>query len=303
MVLDNIDQLGPREFLEHVLQTPNSEDWVAKSADRVGMAIGLIFTAIQTSFTGPFYTLLNTYQYITSGLSGCKHDFVLIKDWAQKISDPETKRKVFHIVSTTERLAKNMGLGNVPIHWVDLPDVEAETVSFMNRYFIRINFEIATYSDEEIEFIIAHELAHLQHGDMLKTLALGWLMMGVQLVAFRYLNIKRALGAGAVIRGVGEHIRSHVQIYKEKAADEKAMQVLNSNVGMIKYIHRQLKLNYKIKHISKEEFQQAQPQGDWEKFEYEQDDFTPQGNRRYDFVHPPFTERLAHALSFRPQPS
>lgn len=87
MVLDNIDQLGPREFLERVLQTPNSEDWVAKSADRVGMAVGLIFTAIQTSFTGPFYTLLNTYRYVTSDLSSCEHDFVLIKDGAQTTND------------------------------------------------------------------------------------------------------------------------------------------------------------------------------------------------------------------------
>lgn len=305
MAIEQIDQLEPRKFLDYVLQTPYSEDdWIDEIAHRIAEAVFDVLRAIGAPFICPFFILHRTYQYLSFNFLNAQNGYVLKHDWVEKIPKNAEgliyQQKILHALNMTQRLAKQMGIGPVRILRGKQSQGFADAVSDIHHRFIKLNFDVFTLSEEEIEFLIAHELAHLEHRDIAKRIVFSWVILGLQLIAFRYLNVKRAFGAGMLIWAIGEKVGRTMILHQEKMADERAMQVLNSNVGMVKYMHRDLKMHYKAKHMSKEDYQKIQPDGDFEKIKKSQYKITPQGNYRYDYTHPPMTERLAHALSFQP---
>jgi hypothetical protein len=86
----------------------------------------------------------------------------------------------------------------------------------------------------------------------------------------------------------------------ERAADEKALLIVNSNNGMVQRCYLLLKDYFDLKQTSVEELQEKYPTSDVQELQRHRREITPHGNDRDDDIHPPITERLAHALNFKP---
>ena len=88
---------------------------------------------------------------------------------------------------------------------------------------------------------------------------------------------------------------------QEKQADEGALDFLQTNTGMIKFCYDHLCHSLSIKYSSIEELKKLNPHLSIETIEEIKSKITPIGTGRYDFSHPPQTERLAMALAFVPK--
>jgi Zn-dependent protease with chaperone function len=98
--------------------------------------------------------------------------------------------------------------------------------------------------------------------------------------------------------GIAALFFSSLQRRQEKQADEGALDFLQTNKGMIEFTNDELFQHLQRKHSSNEDLKTWYPEIPEDVIRSE---ITPTGNNRYDFSHPPLTERFAMALAFVPK--
>jgi hypothetical protein len=310
-IKDEIDQLSATQFLKKVYQASYcQEDKSIEQTVFIEKIVIRILRAIGSSLTEPFLVLSSTYFYLKDGIAEAD-DVILTKDWIDKLP-PQSKYESFktqlhHTLNTIDKVADKMNIGKIQVLITDHISSEADAYSTFYCHYLRIKPTIFSLSNEEREHLIAHEGVHMQTLDHTKERGLKWIILGVQLLTFRCLSFRRALVAGMIIYGIGNAIIEWMGRCQERAADQKAMTVLNSNVGMVNYIYSLLKQQYLKRHCSQEELQELDKSIDPRQIERAvrlyKINITPEGNNRFDDMHPPLTERLEQALNFCPSNS
>jgi hypothetical protein len=125
-------------------------------------------------------------------------------------------------------------------------------------------------------------------------------MVAMNFILLGYTGVWHHLAFGGLLQAALIFLSREICWEQERVADEKAMQVLNSNQGGVAFFHHSLKTNYKIKHTPAEEYQKLHRDLSLEDVKGLQSNISIHGNNCRDFTHPPLTERLKAALNFKP---
>lgn len=264
---------------------------------------------ITSSFTHPIETLKGTFAYLFFHADFFPQShFITMENIQQHCNErgcPEGfENALIYIVTKTQELAKKMGIGEVQIGMPGLPqegdlDFIAKSFRGYNIRTIELGANFFKYPKEEMEYILAHELFHIKHNDVLKTVAFNWIVMALNLITFRHFSFARAVGVVMLTNGIFDCIfRTILARHTELVADREALRYLNSNIGMVKAFHRELKEQYILKHTPAEELQKLHPTKTLENIQLEQMRITPHGNNRVALVQT--TARLTQALNFKP---
>jgi hypothetical protein len=310
MKISEICDLEPKEFLEKVKGLPYS------SKERKRDFHNFFILTIKDMVLGSYLQLKEFSEgfKVWKDIKRDKYYFLdsqTVKSLCLKKKYRKHEAKLFHIVNVTERLAQKMGVGQVKIGlWMGEESIDDFSIEYPCLFkFIGLDQEVLEFSDVEIEYLIAHELAHLQHNDPFK----GDLLIGLTaLVDFlatacairmgfaqtthqkKLKQVIRVILVRMVIQGLAGSIIRKITVGMEKKADMKACQVLNSSEGMILSHYKDLKENLLLKYgkvhgLEKEEIRKIKSST------------TPHGDDREDFEHPPLTQRLEYALNFKPR--
>ena len=162
-------------------------------------------------------------------------------------------------------------------------------------------------TDQEIDFVIAHELAHIKHHDSEKHAAFKAVAMIAQAVFCFAISPLALLLLEPVINLSENYLLSR---YQESNADQKAIQTLQTNAGAIRYFSEELAFWRLFKNSSHMDILKVmQPGFDPQKIspfdikwaQERQEVITNSGDCRTDLSHPPLSTRLKSALAFRPQ--
>jgi Zn-dependent protease with chaperone function len=186
---------------------------------------------------------------------------------------------------------------NVLVEWVD---IVVQVVVF--RYFGALH----AYGNGAAILTVVYLFGQISSAFLSETSAkiiigiLGLLTPIIQIVRFRRLKVLPLLALAMVLRGVASVIKRAIAVSMERAADEKALLIVNSNNGMVQRCYLLLKDYFDLKQTSVEELQEKYPTSDVQELQRHRREITPHGNDRDDDIHPPITERLAHALNFKP---
>jgi Zn-dependent protease with chaperone function len=291
-----------------------------------------------------------------------------------KDKEDAIKKKLLFIIETTHELAKKMGVANAEVFLYDsLEELEEEEGVpplvkkdpagggvCTGRSMILLKFEeIKEWDEHQLRFVIAHELAHIQHQDTLKSCIFDWTVCAIKLLAFGYFNALGSFGIGVAIQGISNLIqlgidliqdeneedemqwqkpafhvvtlavqaavfwyfgtlgsfglgivmqgvagviRNTFKVYREQAADDKAMQVLNSNTEAISLFSTELKSQFRLKHTAAQKTRKDHPELSENTIIKLKQKFTPHGDIRIGHTHPTYTQRLCSALNFKPKP-
>jgi Zn-dependent protease with chaperone function len=233
---------------------------------------------------------------------------VVEKYFADSKEKEQISEKLFYISNKVQEYAKKMNLGQIDLYYNDVKENSTGMAqSYATAYLgiskssIDITRKIFEYSSEEINFIIAHELMHIKHNDPLKTLGFLFSSSILYFLFLRSFPLLYSIPLIMLTNGVASLFFRLLSRKQEKQADEGALDLLQTNTGMIKWIERDLCRNISIKYSSIEELKKLNPDLSIETVEKVKSKITPRGDSRNDFSHPPFSERLAMALAFVPK--
>lgn len=193
---------------------------------------------------------------------------------------PHTQMKMRSMLSRIEVIKAKMGITN-KVNVILDPD------GIMDGYCLGSSFTDITLvingflihrPEEELDFVITHELEHPFNNDSLKCFVLS----SCTLVAETAIGYFFTPWAIPLIEALSRPLSRRLDCYHERRADLAAIKVLGTSKGAISFMERCLNENIK----------KAQQRNKGERYSLE-------GNDRHDLRHPPFTLRLAYALSFK----
>lgn len=304
MEISQLDALNPQDFLDHALATTSPEN--EQNYDIAYFVIKLI----KYVFVPSIVKLNEIFQFYKENVFQenifLNTTNIHILNNSKKFSLVD-QQKIFYIVSKTQQIAALMGLGSVNVS----VSLDRKNFSFIldNPYTIRsIEFErnLFELTEKEIDFVIAHALAHLKNQESVQDFLFSLGVILVDLVAsFRLFNdltnreqsatgshLLGVIAMRTLFQAVLGFTENTLRTQREEKADQIACQVLDSSEGMVKLLHRELKNNYFLKHGSDVESEES----DYWNFR-----ITPEGNDRDKMEHPALTKRLSWALSFKPK--
>jgi peptidase M48-like protein len=247
MGIEIIDALSPRDFLEEVLQT--SYPLGERVWDVAAFAVDLAKKAFVPSFLDPFVILANTCKVVLSDYDGQEGEIDYKKITVEKVhqiignKNEDVKNKLLFLIETSHELAKKMGLANVEIvltnsleevleHANDSPIAAVEKQEPARggecggRYWIVFCYEeIKEWDNNQLKFVIGHELAHSQHRDVSKERFFDWTAFLIKTLAFGYFGALKPLGIGIAIRGVVNLLQMGLKLTQDE--DDKDDESLN----------------------------------------------------------------------------
>jgi Zn-dependent protease with chaperone function len=221
MAIEKLEHLEPRAFLDKVLETPYP--WEEKALDIAGFIGAMLGEMVWGSLQHPFNTLHLTYRLLFPDLNEFQNQRLLTIDNIEKIisnKNEALKAKLLFIATTTERLAKKMGLTDVTVVLADRKGYEGAGKGVVKKTMI-LPTEAVDWSHEKIAFVIAHELSHFQHKDLLKDGIFSWVILAVQLLAFRHFGALRAFSIGVVIQTLAKFVVQAMALDQEKTSPLK----------------------------------------------------------------------------------
>lgn len=248
------------------------------------------------AYTKNFQTLTNDFDLLTAEtIPNVVEKYFTTSEKKVQISD-----NLSYISNKVQEYAKQMNLGRVDLYYGDCEEVSSMsgTATGISKSIIFINSQMIKYSPIEIDFIIAHELMHIKHDDFLKRLGFSWSKSILYFIFLLSLPWICSIPLILLTNGVAALFFSSLQRRQEKQADEGALDFLQTNKGMIEFTYHELWQHLQMKYASNEELKDWCPEIPEDVIKSE---ITPTGNFRYDFDHPPLTERLAMALAFVPK--
>lgn len=198
-------------------------------------------------------------------------------------------QKIQYIYSKTNEIAQMMNLGEVKFYFNPSPHGSiVHTTNGLNYQILEFSIDILDIEDSEaLDFLIAHELAHLKHKDIIKEVISRIFITLVKVLIILRFRFRYSLPIVVGISVLTYIFSNAVSRQMERNADWEGMIQCNSSLGMILFCLYGLKKNYKFKTSSSEDELALL--------------ISPVGNSRSDITHDPWTERLALALSFKPK--
>ncbi len=220
-----------------------------------------------------------------------------------------SQERLHGVLDRTQELAKQMGI-NKEVHLYRSMNTMACGLNLFSRPAqLYVDKKHLLLPDEELDFVLCHELAHIKHNDKLRMLAFDVIACLVEIVAFPLIFPMTILFIEPAINGSNNYLFRRNQ---EARADWRAMQTLQSNVGAVNYWKRSLEENLSTRSSAMRMLElfakiKSEKKGDPEKMAPHltkklKDDLNTiglSGDLRSDFDHPPLTKRLATAIAFR----
>lgn len=198
-----------------------------------------------------------------------------------------SQKRLKYLISRVDAIAKKMGIEKeIQIFAANHPHCSTAVIGgiwFKGSLAMNFNIETIEEPDEELDFIIAHELSHFKNNH--------WFKKG-----FFNLSVSAADAIAAVTVGIvfipliegTATIASHaISRMHEKEADLCAMYILGTNRGAVKHFEKEIGKNKNIF------FQMIASS-------YEKEALTQDGHLRTDFDHPSLITRLAYAREWIP---
>ncbi|MES2122484.1 MAG: M48 family metalloprotease [Chlamydiota bacterium] len=221
-----------------------------------------------------------------------------------------SRGRLYLVLDRVQELAKKMGI-NKEVHLYRSMGTSAHGLSFFsNPAQLFIEKKHLLLPDDELDFILCHELSHIKHNDRLKTVVFDAIACLVEVVAFPLIFPIAVLIIEPAINLCDHYV---FRRNKEESADQNAIQTLQSNTGAVNHWKRTIKENLdkrasavkmlevlaKLKSKG-ENVEKVAPQL-LKMLKERLDRITLSGDTRNDFDHPPLTKRLANALAFKPR--
>lgn len=228
------------------------------------------------------------------------------------------KRKMHYLLRTLEFVRSKLHIKNqlIPYSGYHIEDstvigVELTSCSPLPVY---IDPRLLNRSYREIDFVVAHEVSHTAHYHLAKEYLLFLGILTSEIAAF-YFGYYYAL---PFIEFAGSLYEKRVSRHHEMEADSKAMEIFNTNKGIVRYFEDAAKLHKEIRSKHIDAFRR-----DPKSYFNTEDPFTnlfrkilsrfsnqvvdsqvaPDGSNREDLDHPSFSARIANAMKFRPRAS
>lgn len=206
--------------------------------------------------------------------------------------------RLFCVLNRVEELAKKMGITK-PIELYLGSEAKSNGSTFLSAPArICISTKDILSDDDELEFVLCHELAHIKHNDTPKMVAFNTIALLIELIALPIFPLI-FLVIEPTIKWSDYYLFSRGC---EQRADLAAIRVLQSNQGAVKHFKRLINENLSYKKMATE-LLDAHAKRQTELSPMIQgiahtlnDETTPDGNNRMDFNHPSLTSRLATAL-------
>ncbi|MBS0655238.1 MAG: M48 family metalloprotease [Verrucomicrobia bacterium] len=201
------------------------------------------------------------------------------------------KEKLHYIVNRAHRLTKAYGITQ---QLKIVPAVEATGAigtSFSDKVVLTINKDTTDRPDEIIDFILAHELAHVAHNHILYDLAFK--------IAVAVLDTSAAFFVSPLLIPLCEAIAAPLANFgsriRERDADLTAMKILNTNIGAVAMFSQRVE---QAKALRVRSLKEPERQLTLEELAARQRDISPEGDNRLDIFHPSYSQRLAYAQAF-----
>jgi hypothetical protein len=214
----------------------------------------------------------------------------------------QISEKLTYISNKVQEYAQKTNLGKIDLYFDPNTKnpVLAQAYQVKNNS-IEIGHEIFEYSSEAIDWLVAHELMHIKHNDCLKELGFSCSTSILYVIFLLVLPWFYSIPLILLTNGVASLFFNTIRKKHEEEADKGAIDFLQTNTGMIKFISAELWRNLDFKYAPIELWQKFNPHVSLERVEKIKSVITHIGNYRCDFDHPPLTERLAMALDFVPK--
>lgn len=224
-----------------------------------------------------------------------------------------TPEKLERVLAKIKNVAKDLAITQEIALYTSTSEVEYPDLSLGSRISLTalpvfISTRTLSLSDEEVDFIIAHELSHISHNDVIKEVVFSLTVLTVELIAIFHFSIL----AIPLIEGVAILIENYLQRLVEGAADRSAITVLKSSDGASEYFNQSIVKNRamreKIEKIFEKEPEKYFNSGNFfikpmrKLFSYISKEtlvtaYSSEGNYRVDLSHPPLTKRRDAAIA------
>lgn len=212
-----------------------------------------------------------------------------------------SKEKLTYVLNRVESIAKQMGIKQkieVYTSHKICPTAVLGGASSLTPVLMFLDVEMINSAEDEIDFVIGHELSHVKHNDIFINAALSNIAL---MINFLFLNF---YPWGIVLNEAVFSIANCFICRKiEQIADVTSMQTLHSSYGAKKVWTKFIRKMLSIKQAKPEDIKnfvdpRLLPKLTPRKIARMQQKITPEGNNRLDFEHPPFTQRLLTAKTF-----
>ncbi len=310
VTFDEISRLTPSQMLDKAEATPprdTHERIVLPIIQEVGYALGSLIAV----FTRPINAVCGLKSLCQTGLETAqrfskKNVVHVTKEMIASSSNfsSELQLKLLSVLYKIENLQKKMGLnGNIDCLLVE--DGHAQLCgapsSFRSFSVVISPSFLKKHSHEEMEFILAHELSHLKHYDSFRIPCFDMCVCLVQIAFIACLPLMISLPSIVLVSALAGRISIVWGKAVERRSDYEAMTTLNSTQSAVNYFSNKLKRHYMLKHASFDEVRKLDPSISFDEYIAGNINFNSKGDALGNHTHDATTERLAQALSFKPQ--
>lgn len=191
------------------------------------------------------------------------------------------REKVHYIIDRVTELATKMGIHKKIRIFPSRESPAALGSLFSKEIVVYITKEMASLTNDEIDFIVSHELTHAHHNHFLKETVIKTSILVLEILGAIFLSpltIPLFEIFASPLENFGHRVR-------ETDADQTALKTLNTNAGAVSYFSNK---------ISRFKSMRAAASSRSPEEQY----ISPSGDNRLDIIHPPYSARLANAQSF-----
>lgn len=210
--------------------------------------------------------------------------------WQYNCNEGEYQDRKRLVLDIFEKLAQQYSLDRVSLYTTDKgSEIQGYSGgSSFSDSFVAINSVHLQTSSDIVEFVLAHELAHIRNDHFAKASALKASILVLESILVTgscFATPWLAFPTLFLIEAIAAPIENFVCRSQEKVADLDAMRILKSNRQAITFFKQVIARNKFIY--------------SWAKKEGKETYCSPEGNLRSDLTHPKVTERLRYAQNFQ----
>lgn len=277
----------------HVAQESSLDSFWFRSVPHLKDALtGSIFGVFNRFVTLParFYYCVNPLPKfkgdIQSELTHKRVEENLDPLWGNGFNPPP-KENVHYIIDRVNELAKKMGMHEKIRIIPSLESPGALGSKFSKEIVVCVTRELAYRSKEEIDFVLSHELTHVNHNHFLIETGIKASILTFEILGAVFVSPLTI----PLIEFFASPLENFCHRAREMDADQTALKILNTNTGAVSYFSN------KIQHFQamRAAASSCSPEERKKREQY----ISVSGDNRLDIIHPPFSARLANAEFFQ----
>lgn len=201
--------------------------------------------------------------------------------------NPPPKENIHYIIDRVNELATKMAMHKKIRIIPSRESPGALGSQFSKEIVVCITREMAYRSKDEIDYILSHELTHVNHNHFLKETGIKASILAFEILGAIFLSpltIPLFEFFASPLENFGHRMR-------EMDADQTALKTLNTNAGAVSHFSNRI-AHFKSMRATASS---CNPEERKKREQY----ISPSGDNRLDIVHPLYSARLANAESFQ----